>query len=173
MTAATPGARARRKRLAGTTRFTVLLIVLAALALWVSRSPVPSVHLADGLVVRCLNSSAWPTVGRQASGFALTVAAHEVPEIELVSQRALSSLTLEFASRSAAGLEIEGGLLTQTILRPDGRVLFEIALASVEARRWPWPWKATYRYPLKWVMPEAPGGPLGLTLRAEPEILTP
>ncbi len=169
MTAGNPRVRRRRQQLA----IAVLVLVLAALAIGVSLSPAPSVHLANGLEVRCLNSSAWPTTGREASGFPLTVAAHEVPEIELVSRRALSSLTLEFASRSAAGIEIEGGLLTQTILRPDGRVLFEIALDSVEARRWPWPWKATYRYPLKWVMPEAPGGPLGLTLRPEPETLTP
>ncbi len=103
----------------------------------------------------------------------LTVAAHQVPEIEVVSRRPLSSLTLEFESRSAAGLEIEGGLLTQTILRPDGRVLFEIALESAGARRRLWPLPASYRYRLKWVMPDAPGGPLGLTLSAEPENLSP
>ena len=151
---------------------TVLVAVLAVLALAVSRSPLPSVRFADGLEVRCLNSAAWPATGREATALPLTVAAHQVPKIEIVSRRALSALTLEFASRSAAGLEIEGGLLTQTVLRPNGRVLFEISLPKVEPRRWPRPWKTTYRYPLKWVMPDAPGGPLGLTLRAEPEILS-
>ncbi len=148
-----------------------LVVVLAALALWSSRARVPTVRLADGLEVRCLNASAWPTVGPNANALPLTVAAHEVPEIEVVSRRPLSALTLEFESRSAAGLEIEGGSLTQTILRPDGRVLFTIALEDGEThRRW-WLLASSFRYRLKWVMPDAPGGPLELTLSAEPENL--
>jgi hypothetical protein len=158
--------------------------LLALLAWWVSRSPLPTVELADGLTARCLNRSAWPTVPSAVPSGAsvrsaddepswpLTVAAHEVPEIEIESRRPLESVTFEFGRRAAASIELEGGRVAERILHPDGRVAFRIVPEPPQRHR-AWPRAAVYRYRFEWLMPAAPGGPLGMSVTAVPENSTP
>ena len=147
----------------------VIVVLLASVAIFLSRSPLPAVTMANGLEVRCLNDSAWPTEEGGDPDFLLTVAGHEVPEVEVLSSSSLEYLTLDFERRAAASIELEGGQVAERILRPDGRVSFRVVPDSTDARRRVWPFPARYRYRLKWVMPNGPGGPLGVNFLGEPE----
>ena len=154
-------------------RTTVLLatavFLLGALALTTAVKGPPAVRLAEGLRVECKNGSIWPATGDDTERWPLRVAGHEVPEIEVVSDVPLARISLRFEERASSSIEIEGGLLEERILLPDGGLVFALAPRAEGARHRFWPLPARYRYPLRWVMPKAPAGPLGLTLEAEPE----
>lgn len=89
----------------------------------------------------------------EAGKFALA-AARSVLLVE--SDRALSSVRLDFSASAPAALTVEGGKTVSTTFRPNGEVAFEIALGS-PARRHPlwWSRSPVAIYVLRLELPEA------------------
>ncbi len=130
-----------------------------------SQRDVPGVREAHtgGARVRFLDDRAWPLPG--SGGASLRILGGAEAELLLVSRAELGSLLLEFDRRASSRLEVEGGELGETILRPDGGVAFEVLLAEPRVRHPPWWSEDTHHfYLLHLRLPVARAVPIAFSL---------
>jgi hypothetical protein len=92
--------------------------------------PVPEIY-AGGARLRFLDDRSWALAG--SGGASLRILGGAETELLLASRAELGSLLLEFERRASSRLEVGGGELGETILRPDGGVAFEVLLGKPRA----------------------------------------
>lgn len=141
----------------------VLTAGTAVLFVFLTREPPPQGGEGDGLTVRYLDAAAWP----REDGEGLVLRGDRPAELEIESRQRLYALRLDFERLARASLEVEGGRLSERILRPDGSVAFQVIVDEPqEVRHWWRPGRLTYRYRLRLAVPGGAPGPVALTLSA-------
>ena len=99
---------------------------------------VPEVY-AGGARLKFLDEEAWPSGADGAGGgSSARLLGGAEAELLLVSRAELGSLLLEFERQASSQLEVGGGELGETILRPDGGVAFEVLLGEPRIRHPVW-----------------------------------
>ncbi|HLF56078.1 MAG TPA: hypothetical protein VI942_04450, partial [Thermoanaerobaculia bacterium] len=82
----------------------------------------------------------------------------------VVADRALSSLRLELGADAPVAIEVRGGKLGNTTIRPDGELAVDVALDPRRARRHPvwWSREDAWIHALEVRLPAAPAAPIAL-----------
>jgi hypothetical protein len=114
-----------------------------------------------GVRMRSLNGAMWPA----GAGGSLRLLGGARGEVLLASRAPLGSLLVEFAREAEGDLEVGGGELGETILRPDGGIAFVVLLDAPRARH---PTSRSrepeHFYFLRLRLPKAPPRPLALSI---------